>query len=141
MRQLELFLGHHSCLSGPGGHSRDRSPSEFGGREDHFTCVYGVGFPRLIHLGNSLWGNLIPTPPPPRPSATQTDVYLSESRRSETSKWPSQDLRRRIPCSLGFAPSSPFLEGLQKTGGLREAGRGRRGAPGEQVGEVGSPLR
>ena len=77
MRQLELFLGHHSCLSGPGGHSRDRSPSEFGGREDHFTCVYGVGFPRLIHLGNSLWGNLIPTPPPPPAPAQHKLMCIS----------------------------------------------------------------
>lgn len=78
---------------------------EFGSGEDHFTCVYGVGFPRLIHLGNSLWGNLIPSR---CLCPTQTDVYLSETRQrqQETSKWPSPGPQKRLlaPCDLLILP-------------------------------------
>lgn len=89
--QPKLFLAHHSYL--------DQEVScglganvEFGRKEDHATCVPGAGFPRPDSPGNSLWGNLIPSPPPI--PVQHKLMGISESRRDETRKWPSQDLRR-----------------------------------------------
>lgn len=67
-----------------------------------YLC-YGVGFPRLIHLGNSLWGNLTPSPPCP----AQTDAISASSQR-ESCKWPSPGPRERDTFLLSsLFPSLP----------------------------------